>query len=206
MTRPNRNALRELAEMADRLERCLSERNLPAASPLIDEVVGRAKQLGVRSAFITFLQAIFTDLNGDPLGAYAHIKEASMLDPAAGPIWHSEGIIVRHLRDSLRAPGRPDDDDNTLRVWRLLADLGEADDHVHLACVRFHVARGNLNEAMAVISALNVLAPGNRDAWLLRATIATKLNDEEQAARARAEAAAIEGDAVPFAVAAEAKG
>lgn len=206
MTRPNRNALRELADMADRLERCLNERDLTTASTLIKDVVGRAKQLGVRSAFIEFLQAIFTDLTGDPLGAYPHIAEATMMDPAAGPIWHSEGIIVRHLRDSLRVAGRPDDDENTLRVWRLLVDLGEADDNAHLACVRFHVARGSLTEAMEVISALNVLAPGNRDAWLLRSSICMKLNDEAQAAKARAEAAALEGDAVPFAVAAEAKG
>lgn len=206
MPTPTRSAVLELAEACNRLQRLLDERELVAASALIAEVITTAKRLGVRSAFICFVNAIFADYSGDAVGAFNFIQEAIAMDAAAPPYRHSEAVIIRHLRGKLTAPDRDPADGETPRIWALLANIGEADDACHLALVRFHVAKGNDLEALRVVDAVTTLAPSNRDAWLLKASIATRLGDERLAGRARIEAAALDRGPVSFVVAAEAQG
>lgn len=204
MPRPSRSAALELAEACHRLQRLLDERELVAASALIAEVIVTAKRLGIRSAFIAFVNAIYADYSGDAIGAFHFIQEAIAMDAAAPPYRHSEAVIIRRLRSNLTAPDRDPANTDTPRIWALLATIGEADDACHLALARFHVARSNDLEAMRIVDAVTTLAPGNRDAWLLKASIATRLGDEQLATRARAEAAAAAaGTAVPFVLSTE---
>ncbi len=204
MSTRSRSAAMDLAEACHRLQRLLDERELVAASALTAEVSMTAKRLGIRSAFICFVNAIYADYSGDAVAAFNFIQEAIAMDPAAPPYRHSEAVIIRGLRRRLTAPDRDAADRETPRIWALLANIGEADDACHLALAGFHVATSNDLEAMRIVDAVTTLAPGNRDAWLLKASIATRLGDEQLATRARAEAAAAAaGTAVPFVLSTE---
>lgn len=205
MSRPSRSETLELAEACHRLQRLLDERELVAASALTTEVIMTAKRLGIRSAFIAFVNAIYADYSGDVVAAFNFIQEAIAMDVAAPPYRHSEAVIIRRLRSTLTAPDRDPADTETPHIWALLATIGEADDACHLALARFHVAKSNDLEAMQIVNAVTTLAPGNREAWLLKASIATRLGDEALAGWARTEAAALDGGPVSFVVAAESR-
>jgi Flp pilus assembly protein TadD len=188
--------LNALAEDLRRLERLVEVRD-EAAEALANDLAARARKLGIQSPCLTWLRGIVADLGGNLLQAFQLIEEALSVDPIAPPFHQSRGVVLRRLREflcGLREPGDP----QTLTLWETLARAGAADDGCHLALARHHVAKGNDAQALLVLDAVTTLSPACAEAWALKATVATRLGDQQLAARCTAEAAALGQAPAPF--------
>ena len=201
-----RRTQKEINGDLEKLNQLTESRELDEALALVERLNKEAAGMGVTSAFLNWQTAIVYDYRGQAELAFSHIQTALALDPFVRPFFDSKEIIVTRIRGMLADTKWKADDEATPRLWKMLSQAGEADDATHLALARYHLATGNAPEALRVVDALTVLRPALRDAWLLKAEIGTKLNDAGMAERARVEAAGLEGMAVPFAVAAAARG
>jgi hypothetical protein len=134
----------------------------------------------------------------DHIAAFRLVTEALSMDPLAVPVMRSQRVIVGRICDALSDPTRHDDDASTPDLCRLLMQAGESNPAVHLAMARYHLVHDKALEAMQLVDAVTTLNPCCREAWLLKAKVASRLNDPRLAARALAEAAVLDEEPVAF--------
>jgi tetratricopeptide (TPR) repeat protein len=164
------------------------------------------RRAGKVSGFVLWNLAVVADNAGEVERAFDWIVQALETDPLAVPFRNSFDVITRRLREAIAAPGRAADDPSTPRLHALLVRTGEADVPAHAAMVRWCAATGDLPRALALADALTLLHPAAREAWLCKAEVALRAGDAALHAACTAEAAALEGDPVPFAVPGVARG
>ncbi len=181
-------------------------RNLEEAISVYRAVLAETKRLGFDSGYVLWNLAAATDMSGDLEMAFDYITQAVATDPLARPFRNSFDIIARRIREALASQERAADDPSTPRLYELLTRTGEADVASHVAMARWCSATGDHARALALADAVARLNPMERDAWLCKAEVARAAGQHEVAAMATAEAAAIEGEPVPFAVPGVAQG
>lgn len=170
-----------------RVQSFIDDKDFSAALRLALTVRAEAKSTtGRESAFASFLAAIAADMGGSAEVAFRYITEALALDPLALPFEHSFDIVVSHLRDTLIDPGRDAADPTIERVYRLLLNVGKADNDCHLRLVEHYVANDRLDEAYKLADALVELAPTCAGGWAVRMTIARRLGREDIARESEA--------------------
>jgi tetratricopeptide (TPR) repeat protein len=164
------------------------------------------KRLGASSAFTLWNMAIAADQIGDLPMAFDLLVQTLALDPLAAPFRNSFDIITRRIREALSAPDRRADDPSTPRLYELLARAGEADVPAHVAMARYCAATGDMARAQAIADAMIALHSMEREAWLCKADLARAVGELDEVAECAAEAAALEGEPVPFAMPGVAQG
>jgi tetratricopeptide (TPR) repeat protein len=162
------------------------------------KVRGGLDLAGVASPHVCWLLAVLCDDLGELEEAFNHITEATALDPLEPGITRSFGIITDRLRRALIDPERDPADESTPRLHGMLVQAGKADELAHIAMARHLAEVGKADEALALLDAVVLLAPGCRDAWVAKSTIAKNLGRHEEAAVARAQASALDGGPVPL--------
>jgi tetratricopeptide (TPR) repeat protein len=174
--------------------------NFDEAVDLARAVVEKAKGLGVSSAFALWQVAVAADNGGKLEMAFDYITRALQLDPLDNTYRGSFEIIAKRLRAALASPERAADDPSTPRLYELLVRAGEADVGAHSAMTRFWLAKGETAKAAQIADAVTLLNPTDREAWLCRAEVARAAGDLATAEECLAEAAAVEGEPVLFAI------
>jgi tetratricopeptide (TPR) repeat protein len=174
--------------------------NYDEAAEIAHAVVERTKALGVSSPFALWHVAIAADNGGKLEMAIDYISRVLQLDPLDNTYRSSFGVIVKHVRAALASPERAADDPSTPRLYELLVRAGEADVCAHAAMARYWLARGDTAKAVHIADAVTLLNPTDRDAWLCRAEVARAAGDPATAQECLAEAAAVEGEPVPFSI------
>ncbi|MGB8930734.1 MAG: hypothetical protein WCC48_05745 [Anaeromyxobacteraceae bacterium] len=176
------------------------EGNHEEAAEVVRGVLERGKAAGFTSAFALWNLAIATDQGGNLEMAFDYITQALQLDPIAQPFNNSFEVIVKRIRAALAAEDRAVDDPSTPRLYELLVRSGETDAAAHVAMAKFWMAKGETAKAARIADAVTLLNPTEREAWLCRAEVAAASGDAATAEECIAEAAAIEGEPVPFAI------
>ncbi len=169
-------------------------------------VCAELERAGRPSGYALWHVALIANKKGDLEMAFDFITRALEADPVAAPLRNSFGGITRRLRGALADEARAAADPSTPRLYDLLVRAGEADLGCHLAMVRWCAATGDHDRARTLADAMTTLHPLERATWLTSAAAARAAGDHELADRATAEAAALEGEAVPFAVQEVARG
>jgi Flp pilus assembly protein TadD len=162
------------------------------------KVRGGLDLAGVASAHVCWLLAVLCDDLDEMEEAFKYINEATALDPLEPGITRSFGIIADRLRRTLIDPERDPADESTPRLHAMLVEAGKADELVHIAMARHLAEIGKGDEALALLDAIVLLAPGCRDAWVVKAVLAKNLGRHEEAAVAQAQASALDGGPVPI--------
>jgi tetratricopeptide (TPR) repeat protein len=198
--------LDEVQQLISRAHTANEEGRLKEALELMQGALERCKRLGVNSAFVVYHLAVAADVAEEFEMAFNYIVQAIAEDPISRPFRHSFDIISGRIRTSLANPARGLDDPSTPRLYDLLVRTGEADVASHLVMARHLGAVGDLARALTLAAAVTTLNPTDRDAWLCRSQLAQKAGQAELATTCAAEAAALEGDPVPFAVPGMAQG
>lgn len=201
MTAKTNKAIEKLARAVTKAERLAEEQQHEAALKLLDDIQREAARVHIQSAYLHWLKAILLDTAPPPLTkhdeALREIQAAIALDPLSIPFRNSRRAILHNLKALMADSQRGTTD--VPRLWALLVEAGDADDGVHLALARHHVAIGAPKEALNVLIALTTLSPSNSEAWLMRVEIAAKLAGSDPAV-SRAEAAAAGSPCQPFGV------
>ncbi|MCM2332949.1 MAG: hypothetical protein NDI82_03270 [Anaeromyxobacteraceae bacterium] len=169
-------------------------------------ICAELERAGRSSAFALWHVGLIANKKGDLEMAYDFIARALEADPVAAPLRKSFGGITHRIRGALAAEERTAADPSTPKLYDLLVRAGEADLGCHLAMVRWCAATGDHARARVLADAMTTLHPLERASWLTSAAAARAAGDHELAARATAEAAALEGDPVPFALQEVARG
>lgn len=188
----------ELREEMGRIHDLVNQKQYVEAKKLAEKVAAGCAFYGAQSAHVTWALAVVNDYLGEVEEAFRFISEAVRLDPLEPNIMRSFDIVTGHIRHILLSPDRDPADESTPRLHAMLVEAGEADEVVHLALVRHLGEVGKDAEAMKLVDAVVLLAPGCRDAWATKAMLAKNLGLLEDAIAAEAEAAALDGGPVPL--------
>lgn len=175
-----------------RAQELVEAEELDEARALLTRVRQAARSAGLRSAHVYWALAVACDAQEDFEMAMSYLREALALDPLDLRSLRSFDIVTRHIREALLDPARRADAEDTPRLYRLLADAGEADTACHLVMARHELHAGRVAEARARVDAVLLLAPCARAAWALRAEVARLQGDAEAQRAAEVEAAALE--------------
>lgn len=209
MTRPTtgnpetKKLLRDLDEAKEALERGDHQ----GGREMFERIRVAAGRHGIRSGHVAWGLAIACDYLGDLEAAMQHINEALELDPLAVPVRRSFEVITRRIREELLRPSRAADDESTPRLYEILVQAQATDDEaVHLIQARYLLTTGDLAAAQKLADAVVTIFPTSASAWTLRAELALAAGEHEAAALARAEAAALGHEPVPFSVPGRAEG
>jgi hypothetical protein len=89
--------------------------------------------------------------------------------------------FVQKLRARLEAHGRGRRQRHVPRLYETLLRVGEADARCHVVMARYLMRRECWDEAKQLLDATVLLAPGHKDAWVLRAQLARRLGVEAEA-------------------------
>lgn len=179
-----------------RAQELVNAGNHAEAKGIVENVAAGLAWAGVTSASVLWARAVVADYLGDGDSAFKFIMEASGMDPLDPAIARSFDIISEKLRRTLLASDNDPTDEAVARIYGMLVEAGKADDLCHVAMARHLAAVGKDDEAAKLVEAVVLLAPACRDAWLMKATLATKLGRVEDAVMAEAEAAALDGGPV----------
>lgn len=174
--------------------------NFDEAAEIAHAVVEKAKALGISSPFAYWHVAVAADNGGKSEMAFDYITRALAIDPLDNTYRNSFEIIVKRIRATLAASDRAVDDPSTPRLYELLVRAGEADVASHAVMARYWVAKGDGTKAARIAEAMTLLYPTDREAWLCKAEVARASGDTATADACMAEAAATEGEPVPFAI------
>lgn len=166
-----------------RVEQLVDAEDFEDALKLLAQVEAQAASAGIDSPHLPWLRAVAEDKRGNFEAALSSIQAAIAMDPLAPPFRQSFRIITAHVREALTEqrvePSR------VPALWTLLVHASEADDQVHLALARHHIATSDFSAALRLTKALTTLSPGNIEAWELLLVAATKVEDHEAVAEAR---------------------
>jgi predicted Zn-dependent protease len=172
----------------------VQERHPDEAVSVYREIVGEARKVGLDSAHLHWAFAAACDYSGELEMAFEQITLAIGKDPLAPPFRHSFEVITGRIQAALADPERAADDPSTPRLYALLQRGDAADVPSHLAMARYHLATGEPRAARAVVDAVTLLHPVSREAWELKATVATAAGDVAAAEEARVEAMALQAE------------
>lgn len=192
--------MRDAVWETQRAARLLDEREWEKARDAFTALRGRVAKLGIDSAYVAWGLAVALDNLGELEMAFEAVGEAIALDPMNPAAHHSFDVVASRLRAALADPSRPPGDPSTPRIYALLQHAGEADVPSHLAMARHLAHAGEREAALRLLDAVTLLAPVSRDAWLQKAALARALGDEPLALQCDAQAAAVAGSRIPFAV------
>jgi tetratricopeptide (TPR) repeat protein len=168
------------------------------AKQQLDAVRAAAEAVGLRSPVVAWLDCLLASAADDVEQAFALVCEVIVLDPMhpAG-----QGRFVElggQLREVLAASSREEADELTPRVHAQLEKVGETDASSHVALARYLKHRGMVDEAVALLDAVTLLAPSEGEAWRLRGEFAVTAGDAELARTCERRAAEADLD-TPFA-------
>ncbi|MCC6334293.1 MAG: hypothetical protein IT380_09935 [Myxococcales bacterium] len=186
-----KNRTDDLWQQLRRIEQLIESRDIDGALKLLGQVELQVAQAGIESPHLAWLRAIAEDNRSDYEAALTSIQRAIAMDPVAPPFRHSFKVIAAHIREALGEQQGREPLPSTPKLWEVLTRAGEADDGVHLALARHHLAGGVPLEALRVLKAVTTLSPGNIDAWGLLLRVAIKLDDAEVIAEARLKSAVV---------------
>jgi tetratricopeptide (TPR) repeat protein len=196
---PKKTTERLLAEMR-RAYDLVQERRAGEAIELYRALLAEARQVGLDSAHLHWAFAVACDYSGDLEMAFEQLTLAIGKDPLAPPFRHSFELITGRIRAALAAPERAADDPSTPRLYALLQRADEADVGAHLAMARYHLATGKVEQARGLLDAVTLLHASSREAWEMKARVATAMGDPAAAEQARIEAAALGEGEPAFAI------
>ena len=162
----------QLAEELGRAQRLGQENENDEAFAICSKVLSEAEALGVVSSELYWSVAVVADRqNNFPL-AVDCCRRAMEADPLAPSVRNSWAIILRRVREALLDDGRKVDDAEVPKLYRLLADVGGADEACHVRYSAHLVATSKACEARALLTALLKLYPQSLDGWTLYAQVA----------------------------------
>jgi hypothetical protein len=178
----------------------VQERRAAEAVEVYREIAAEARRAGLDSAHLHWAYAVACDYSGDLEMAFEQMSLAIAKDPLAPPFRHSFELVTARINAALVDVERAADDPSTPRLYALLQRAGEAEVGAHLAMGRYYVATGKPEQARALVDAVTLLHARSREAWDLKATLATASGDADTAEQARLEAAALGEPEPPFAI------
>jgi hypothetical protein len=170
----------------------VGEQKYDEALKLTENVFAGLNWAGVQSVHVRWALAVINDYRGEGEAAFKHIMEAARMDPLDPTVVRSFDIITDKLRRSLLDPSRDLADESTPRLHAMLVEAGKADELVHVAMARHLAETGRGEQAMKLLDAVTTLTPDCRDAWVVKAMLASKLGMAELAATAEQVARACE--------------
>ncbi|MCI0674078.1 MAG: hypothetical protein L0Y64_26830 [Myxococcaceae bacterium] len=184
-------AVQRLQQQVRKAQELIDGRELTDARALLLELRKECQAGGVKSVQVPWMLAIVGDYAGDVEMAVQYIQEAVRTDPLSQPVLRSFEIISGRIRGHLTAADRPEDAEDTPRMYALLQELGEADIACHMVMARWEARTGNPGEALKRLDAVLLLTPFAQEVWALKAEVAAQLGDVELQRAAELEAAAL---------------
>ena len=183
-----------------RADALLQERRLDEGRAILLGLRDALARKGLQSAEVIWSLAVAADCGNDQVEALRLITEALALDPLSKGINNSLEIIAGRVKAALASKDWTVTEPSTPALYRLLVDVGEADEETHVAMARFYAAAGEADAALALLEATTTVFPGCREAWAEKAAVARRLGDVAAAERADLEVAALGGEAASVTV------
>lgn len=190
---------RFLGEMR-RASELVQERRLDEAIQAYRALIAETRPLGLDTGHLHWAFGVACDYSGELEMAFEEMTTAIAKDPLCLPFRGSFDVVTGRIRAALADASRTPDDPSTPRLYALLARADEADVASHLTMARYRLATGRPDRAASLVDAVTLLHPGARDAWTMKAELATATGDTAGAEHARLEAAALGEGEPTFAI------
>jgi tetratricopeptide (TPR) repeat protein len=198
--------LKSIAQEVGRAQSLISSGNHGDAREVLQKANAEGRRLGLESPYILWTLAIASDYLQDHESSTRYIQEAITLDPLSPQLRHSFDIIASNIRQALQNSERTDDDPQVPVLYELLLRIGEADLDSHLRMAQWHLVRGNLGEARALLSAASLLFPSSPIVWTLLSKVAAKQGDMLESERCQKSLASLGPARLPSFVMEQAQG